>query len=705
MKTPDFYHLFKSFQSLHRIAERDKKLISRCTEILAQETDHPLQKIQNDILKTYELEELIIYLYSKEKHQLIPVSPSTTSPSTASPISLEWTIFNQGPTHKKVTVISHLNDYWQVDPENFVYASVVWVPIHVAGKFIGCLISRSKKPRQDFTIISESIQMITSPIGYYLKNTELTEKLTAERNRAQQLAQIKSDFLAMMSHELRTPLNGVIGMTELLKEEDLNERQEEFANIILGSGESLLSLINDILDYSKIEAGKMKLEHIPFNLRKTIKEVSSIFKLTLKRHPVDFIVNLDEALPENIIGDPGRLKQLFNNLLGNAIKFTSQGFIKFNVKVLEQKGDHVTISFEVKDSGVGIAKDKQKTIFESFAQESSDTFRKYGGTGLGLAICKQLCQLMKSEIVLYSTLGEGSTFSTQLTFALNKDAPSQKLLPNKKVNDLHILIVDDNPSVTQSLKLQLDSLSVKTELAHTGEEAISIMGKKHRDGTYFDAIITDRIMNNMDGFLFAETIHKKVDADIPIIMMTSRGLRGDAQKAQDHGLSAFITKPIRKNLLKRVLQLISDPNHRKEGDIITRYTFEHLDDCFKILIVEDNQTNQKVIHNILMDEGYEHEFANNGSEAVDMATHKEFDLIFMDINMPVMDGIEATGIIRNMNDHYKKIPIVALTAKYTDGSSEEYSEMGFSQCVAKPFRRDQLIDAIVRNSQSGSLAD
>jgi two-component system, sensor histidine kinase and response regulator len=681
--------ILNSYRQLHRLAERDKHLVLRCTDIFARGETQILDQIKEQLIATLDLEELTFFRYESEGHLVMSIQEKNERI-----IELHGCAFDGGPKSKCVMVARNLNSDWQ---SSETFGSVLWVPILNYREFMGAIVISSKAQRQDFSLIGEVVQILAAMIGNYLKQTELTAVLKEEKNRAEKLASVKSEFLAVMSHEIRTPLNGVIGMTELLKEESLTERQQEYANIILGSGESLLCIINDILDFSKIDAGKMQMESIPFNLKKTMREVATVFRLRLKSSPVEFKLEVDDAVPDLLWGDPGRLKQIFNNLLGNAIKFTEQGSIAFSVKILHLEGEDVVLRFEVQDTGIGIAPENRTKIFETFSQEHVETTRKYGGTGLGLSICQKLTELMNGEIGVVSTLGQGSTFwfTSHLKTRGSEGVGNSKISSNlSSLENMHFLVVDDNPNVTQSIRFQLESLKAKTTLAHDGKEALSCIQRALESDRMFDAVISDRVMLNVDGFAFAQSVKANPKTThLPLVMMTSRGLRGDAQKVSEMGFCAFLTRPIRKNMLRRVLQTVTDPQ-RLEGELITKYSFEDTAPEFRILVVDDNKINQKVIQSTLVDEGFEIQFANNGKEAVDMVKSSRYQLILMDINMPVMDGLEATGIIRAMDGYEKTIPIIALTANAERGSEQQYLEMGMNGCLIKPFKREQLIALI-----------
>jgi signal transduction histidine kinase/DNA-binding response OmpR family regulator len=705
---PDYLQLFQSFQSLHQFAERDKNLIFRSIQALALENRNPISHIESDIINTYDLDELLICLHDPKKQEL-HIIESSPSKHPQNHISLKKTAFEQAPLHQKVLVVSHLTKTWLIDGENHDYQQVLWVPICAAGQFIGAIISRSVDNRQDLGLIGEALLIVASTLGYHLKNEELQDKLKKEKEKAMELARIKSDFLSMMSHELRTPLNGVIGMTELLKEGELDHQQEEYANIILNSGESLLSLINDILDYSKMDAGKMILDKVDFQPVKLAQEISSIFRHRLRNSPVDFIATFDENIPHQLLGDPGRIKQIINNLLGNAFKFTSKGHIHFSLKRTDhhlKDSNQIFLRFEIEDTGIGIARKNLETIFESFAQENSEISKKYGGTGLGLAITNKLTNLMGGEIEVESTLGKGTTFIAEIPFELGKSQQQQLEYKFRSLHNLKVLVVDDNPNVTLSIQHLLENLGITTYLAHSAEEAFELIAHSEENQNKLDAVITDRVMNHMDGFEFAKNLSQSPHTnDIPVVMMTSRGLRGDAQKAHDVGLSAFITKPIRKELLKKVLQVVTATDFSPGKELITKYSFEGQENEFKILVVDDNRINHKVIHNILSDEGYIHDFALHGKEAIQLCEKTNYDLIFMDINMPIMDGIEATGYLRTSLQHYRETPIVALTAKRLSDSDTDYQEMGFNHFLAKPFKRDQFMQVVLKYNPPKPLAD
>ena len=619
-------------------------------------------------------------------------------------------------------VVGRPSHILHADPDQPELYGTVLRSVHEAGSWHGELSGRRKNGERFPALVTvtavrneagrithfvSTLTDITALKDAHSRLQEMNLRLEERTHQAEAANRTKGQFLANMSHEIRTPMNGILGVAELLAGTELTPEQQDYVGMINRSGDGLLSILNDILDVSKMEAGQLTLEAIPFNLELLVYDTAELFRSKVEGRPIELLVDFDPACPVHLVGDPGRLRQVLNNLVANAVKFTERGHILIEVRALPPCDGRVPFLLGVQDTGIGVPPHKQAQLFNPFTQADASTARRFGGTGLGLTIVKRLAEAMGGTVHMDSREGAGTTFTVEVHLAQDPGSTQPQPEP-PDLKGLRVLLVDDLPVNLRLLSRQMRSQGVQAEEALSGAEGLALIRAAQARQEPFDAVILDlRMPGEVDGEALGRTV--RADAayqSMALLALTATGVRGDATRLAEAGFQAYLVKPMRSDLLYRALAMaVRQARQGAKPVLVTRHSISDASAApalpagltldARILLVEDQEINRIVARRILENAGARVTIAGNGLEAVDLVGRERFDVALMDCQMPEMDGFEATARIRAEEQGTgRHLPIIAMTAHAMAEDRDRCVAAGMDDYLTKPIRRETLLQAL-----------
>jgi len=527
-----------------------------------------------------------------------------------------------------------------------------------------------------------------------LENLRATALIRDARDLAERAARTRAAFLANMSHEIRTPMNAVLGFVELILDTDLTNEQRRALELVRSSSETLVTILNDILDYSKIEAEHLDLECIPFDLSKLVYATASLLAVRAREKHLELLAEVPPDVPRIVRGDPTRLRQVLTNLIGNAVKFTGGGEVVVSVAVVGTEDDRARIRFSVRDTGIGIAPEKVRAIFQEFTQADASMTRRYGGTGLGLAISEKLVRLMGGDLTLTSQVGQGSRFEFTLDLAV-ETAADRHTTEQTPLGGRRVLVLDDNPTNRRILRDMLGAEGLAVDEATGATVGLEALHRAAERGVGYDLVILDAQMPDQDGFEVATAIRADRQlASTRLLMLTSAGQRGDGERCRALGIDGYLSKPVsRSELIDALAAVFAGPQTTGTSELVTRHTMAESRPSLRVLLAEDTAMNQQVAVALLVKRGHQVDVVSNGREAVEAVARRAYDVVLMDLQMPEMDGFEATRAIRALPGG-GDLPIIALTAHALSGQREDCLARGMTGYLTKPFKGHELFALI-----------